>query len=829
MAPKRAAEDNNSFRARKKQKLSEVRQIAVQDQNGSITNLGPVIHDSMKNLPGAIDVEKFAESRSYEINAMQNAIKTASTSSTHRAWQLLPRHLRRRAASHDPRRVPVRLRAKAKAEMDPVKKKAQGRSRPKLGKSKRLPKSQVFLKRQRDKRWLESHIWHAKRMHMKNMWGFRLAITPTEKSFRPSHRASKHGSILHDASYQSLIELRGPQATLRLIFEMVCDCVNVDPTKKRFIDGSRTVEADFYQPGFYPFKLIGPVIILWRPPPPPPPQETSGSQGKKGKGKGKAKAKAKATPQDELTRTAWIFCHPGLFEDVFTALRTATSIALSSTSKVEVELADLRGQLNVFELMGPKSCQVLKGALSPVMDDAEFKQFWDYLGKIQNSGSLPRNMVVGFKVHDPRLNFPPKNSKPQNSNQPSFSSSTYPTSALARSDLWDETTRVKLKQPRFKKQDLDERRAKSHLIPGTPLSSLPQDDCVPLMLIQTSIVASEQDTEGVHGFTLLLPAGWSMAFLSSLIHTGTRVGGQRERAHQAFEAGRPYFPRDFPGTDLYSLHTRETEEDEKAKWERTPPAKKPNYEKLGTRSPWRADWEVVLGLNTKEGAKKNGAGFLSTQREPELEHESGNNDMDVDKSVEIEYDIPPWVLRGKGLLEAVSRDVNVEGVPGAAAIALHTAIENARKNHHLDLLPPEMTPEILLKSALVTIKLSPCGRGAPTDLAVISSIPDAEVKDCLLLRNDAGKLTNANTTDTASNPSTDSIIGYVTTGGFSLSRGEGFAIGCISLVKYLELKRQRDRLLESADVNKDRRSRLFVKVRERDGQQCRLASVTPVH
>lgn len=25
-----------------------------------------------------------------------------------------------------------------------------------------------------DKTWLETHLWHAKRMHMDNMWGYRL-------------------------------------------------------------------------------------------------------------------------------------------------------------------------------------------------------------------------------------------------------------------------------------------------------------------------------------------------------------------------------------------------------------------------------------------------------------------------------------------------------------------------------------------------------------------------------------------------------------------------------------------------------------------------------
>jgi hypothetical protein len=65
---------------------------------------------------------------------MENSMKTAKcdisgncnaqpkrifprASSSSRVWQSLPRHLRRRAASHDVRRVPVRLREKARYEV----------------------------------------------------------------------------------------------------------------------------------------------------------------------------------------------------------------------------------------------------------------------------------------------------------------------------------------------------------------------------------------------------------------------------------------------------------------------------------------------------------------------------------------------------------------------------------------------------------------------------------------------------------------------------------------------------------------------------------------
>ena len=42
-------------------------------------------------------------------------------------------------------------------------------------------------------------------------------------------------------------------------------------------------------------------------------------------------------------------------------------------------------------------------------------------------------------------------------------------------------------------------------------------------------------------------------------------------------------------------------------------------------------------------------------------------------------------------------------------------------------------------------------------------------------------------------PPESSIIGYVTTGHFSLSQGEGFAIGAIPVVRLLELHEQSHR------------------------------------
>lgn len=75
-------------------------------------------------------------------------------------------------------------------QMDPVKKKPNSLWGPKRGKAKRVNRTEDLQRRQRKdplhcyldvlrsssvtKTWLETHIWHAKRMKMVDIWGYRL-------------------------------------------------------------------------------------------------------------------------------------------------------------------------------------------------------------------------------------------------------------------------------------------------------------------------------------------------------------------------------------------------------------------------------------------------------------------------------------------------------------------------------------------------------------------------------------------------------------------------------------------------------------------------------
>ena len=50
--------------------------------------------------------------------------------------------------------------------------------------------------KQRKNSWLETHIWHAKRMHMMDYYGYRVAERANDKGVRQAYRSLRHGCLL---------------------------------------------------------------------------------------------------------------------------------------------------------------------------------------------------------------------------------------------------------------------------------------------------------------------------------------------------------------------------------------------------------------------------------------------------------------------------------------------------------------------------------------------------------------------------------------------------------------------------------------------------------
>ncbi|KAG8816139.1 hypothetical protein FRC17_000417 [Serendipita sp. 399] len=741
-------------RERKRQKVKDAREIQAVPSNPTTTSAAPVL----KPLPASIDVVKFVEARAFEINSMQTAMATVKKSASSRAWQSLPRHLRRRAASHNARRVPVRLRERAKKEMDPVKKKRLKALLAKAGKYKRLTRTEVLQRRQRNKRWLETHIWHAKRMRMENLWGYRLALHPTEKSMRPSHRAAVHGCILHDSSYNAIIELKGELSILKRVLSRICCANGTSAAAARFTNGSRVCHTEMYEDAAYPLGFISPVQVIWEPRNTPSKQANPIVSSKKGKKSAMPRNQNKADGQltKDDVRHVWLRLHPVSYDKASRALTNAVMSVLeleriAGNPSVAVEIADLRGHFCSFDLVGPKSSQVIHGALNldKAQSDEHKKHFWSKLATLRSPAGCSRGMIIGLHVHDPRLSFPPKNTQIEEQNELQAFAIT-PSPALAMSQLWSEEIRTKLQKPKFTKKELDERRSKQ-LVPGTRLAPLRQDDRVPIIIVQrslqppisTSLEDHEYDGPAMHGWTLITPFGWGMAFLSSLIFTGSRVGGLREVKSQAFESGVPHFPDDFSGTLFGDEVQKEKGEAVKAKWDRTPPAKRPSYKALGTTSPFVPDWDSVCG-NMKAPALEDG--FAETQRS--------------EKTI-----VKPWLFYGQNTKSVVADLISAED-PSASLLESINAVRQFRELPKL-----EVEPSDIFKGALVLVRIEMIDRGVPTDMSIIYDTESAIVV--------------AEQTIVSQGAPAGDILGYVTSGRMSLSRGKGFGIGTVSLAKLL--------------------------------------------
>jgi ribonuclease P/MRP protein subunit POP1 len=204
-----------------------------------------------------------------------------------------------------------------------------------------------------------------------------------------------------------------------------------------------------------------------------------------------------------------------------------------------------------------------------------------------------------------------------------------------------------------------------------------------------------------------------MAFFSSLTATGTRVGGQRERQTQAFEAGVAYFPRDYPFTSAYNAYADAREVEEQTRWEKKPPAKRPNFDKLGTRRPWKPDWSVVLGLEIEGGDESVSGEFVTTQRDnPPLSNDGADGK------------VSPWLLRGPEVTSILANADNLF-YPAAGLLAEINRLRSKGPHEPSDV---SVGAEQLLKGALVTVMLNLCGRGSPDDLAVIYAINDEEAR-----------------------------------------------------------------------------------------------------
>ena len=73
-----------------------------------------------------------------------------------------------------------------------------GKKKPPSRRTRRRPLdlAKEYMKREDKCTWLETHIWHAKRMKMAAKWGFKLAVKRADKGIRAAYHSMKSECLL---------------------------------------------------------------------------------------------------------------------------------------------------------------------------------------------------------------------------------------------------------------------------------------------------------------------------------------------------------------------------------------------------------------------------------------------------------------------------------------------------------------------------------------------------------------------------------------------------------------------------------------------------------
>lgn len=253
------------------------------------------------------------------------------------------------------------------------------------------------------------------------------------------------------------------------------------------------------------------------------------------------------------------------------------------------------------------------------------------------------------------------------------------------------------------------------------------DARLPLLLVQHTVSPSPSasplaspPTSGMHGYLLFHSRGWSQPLLHSLVFTGTRVGGIRERDSQAFESGAGSWPRDYVGSERASKWWAEKAKEDKLTWDRRPPAKRANYLKNG-------GWEQVDLVDDTEEGKTAGRVPWKPDWKGVVEGYSDVESMEVDDEERVVNESKavkatgPFHLHLPGLVDLLPSLLQSKN-PASALLA---AVNAHRTKRSLDNLRNDSAGK-LLDQALVRVSVDMLARGVAGEVGHIFSLSSDE-------------------------------------------------------------------------------------------------------
>ncbi|KPI41386.1 Ribonucleases P/MRP protein subunit pop1 [Cyphellophora attinorum] len=462
-----------------------------------------------------------------------------------------------------------------------------------------------YKRRQVNKTWLPTHLWHAKRAHMTRptepLWRLAIPLRPTEKSYRPTHYASNsRGCVAWDMSYMSTVACVGTEHTLmNMLVALKFGADKNSGRLRRWKAGTRFAEGFVHtvEKG----RLLGPATVLWAPGSEKPSQ---GLEEPDAQAKDETKSKRQKV---KLDRKLLVQVHPSIFKEFWIELLRAAKM-----QKPQVLVEDLRFEIGSIQVMGPASKEALLAVLrqrhEPTEEDIALKT-WKSLAGLSNPASLPQRAVLSFDIIDPRLDHPPKQIK-MPTDQVSIDRlnemlAEWPMDeARSTMNLMSYKARWLTSTKLPSQKAINRRQAAAG--PGQPIAVIEKDPAIPIILIAHRPASTVPNTQG--SWTVLLPWCAVDAVWRSLqycpISTGRtpRFGGLEQTRQIAFEQSTPWFPADMPGTEAGKAWERTESEKRFDKWVRRPPSRRLRWDlvdiglgRLGELGRgWACDWEYLF-------------------------------------------------------------------------------------------------------------------------------------------------------------------------------------------------------------------------------------------
>ncbi|KAL4911784.1 ribonucleases P/MRP protein subunit POP1-domain-containing protein [Aspergillus aurantiobrunneus] len=841
---KNAFPAQNSAATRKRAKTFDARSLAVQSSEAALS------------ATGELDAAAYLKAREFEIRSLESGIQRSKAALTSRAFQQVPRALRRRTASHNVKRVPGRLRARAKREMiedntptvtarrrkptetmrirletarrlqnlnskAKAKRAAQKAKQnkddkkaldeagshpfsiaprvPKIKKnrlSRPPPPESKYKKRQRTKTWLPTHMFHAKRALMATskdpLWGFAVPLSPTEKSYRPTHRASgARGAVAWDMSYVSTIQLEGTDAALESVLRAVGVAgEDVWGAKgKKWRTGTRSLRPWVFE-SEGERRPIAPVTLIRCAPRAAEDVEMDDAD---------ANINSKSKSKKDRTKM-FIRVHPSAFLRLWNEL-----LGISKEQNPPVMIEDLRFEIGSIDITGPGSTEALLAALRPLshagkeIPAGSAEATWTALLGVTNPSSLPQNALLSFSVSDPRLHFPPQKLKPPFSEQKmqelAVLLSTWPPDKIPTPPaIFDRPARLAAIRDLPSQKAINRRRTET----GLGMYPAPQasDPRIPVIVLANRPSSQQKNSNSLGTWTVLLPwkcvpAVWYSLMYYPLSSGGNpRFGGLKEQQQLAFEAGEPWFPGDFPGTRAgwkWGLREREAA---KKEWERRPKGRRVEFDSLDLGNSqkgeigrgWACDWERLVQPRDGVSAEYQDTTATATDNEQASKTDTESTEPQMD-TVE-----PPLNIHHLPYSQANLAINNPSFKVGESALApvkltLHSRGHPAPRARIYRL--PSNNLELRQKWA--SLKSRNPSSEAPSQTLLSEAQPSTNKGDTHINRQclAASLLSPAgsNHQDHLPLPSEEDLIGFITTGDFNLAEGKGTGVGSILVSK----------------------------------------------